>query len=126
MGFGTIVFASATLLTASLHLILPPVIQGPAPEEDYCFEDETCPEESSNNILLYLILSLSLLSIGFGQTAGFVTLILISLVFSFDDFWINFIVYTLGIPYLDDNVGNRDSPVYFCESITRVQKFISA
>lgn len=36
---------------------------------------------------------MSLLSIGLGQTA----------------------IFTLGIPYLDDNVGGKDSPVYFCE-----------
>jgi len=73
MGFGTVVFAAASLLTASLHLILPPVIAGPGPEQDYCLHpdsDGECQEETSSNILLYLILSLSLLSIGFGQTAG--------------------------------------------------------
>lgn len=60
-------------------------------ETSDCVPMETDFDEKKYYI--FGIIFASLLSIGFGNTA----------------------IFTLGIPYLDDNVANRDSPVYFCE-----------
>lgn len=59
------------------------------------------PEWESRKYLVFGVIFMSLLNIGLGQTA----------------------IFTLGIPYLDDNVGGRDSPVYFCEFIFLKFKF---
>lgn len=45
--------------------------------------------------IVLVLFFISLLGVGFGQTA----------------------VYTLGIPYIDDNVANRESPLYFAITI---------
>jgi hypothetical protein len=106
MGFGSALFSFACLLCASPHLLLPPdlsdmdfgggggsiSVENGGGSSFYCSTGGSCSTRESN-YLLFFIIFLSLLSIGFGQTA----------------------IFVLGIPYLDDNVANRDSPLYFCE-----------
>jgi len=106
MGFGSALFSFACLLCASPHLLLPPTnafhhtISGgnstgstssSSSMDDFCAVGADCSAHESN-YLFFFIIFLSLLSIGFGQTA----------------------IFVLGIPYLDDNVANEDSPLYFC------------
>lgn len=65
--------------------------------------DEQCKEEylveqriqSKITTIVLAIFFISLLGVGMGQTA----------------------VYTLGIPYIDDNVASRESPLYFAITI---------
>ncbi|UYV61532.1 hypothetical protein LAZ67_1005188 [Cordylochernes scorpioides] len=52
-------------------------------------------EQMDENVLVLVIMFISLLLIGVGATA----------------------VYTLGIPYIDDNVATKESPLYFGGSI---------
>lgn len=68
--------------------------------------DDNCEEEiiagrrlstSITNIVL-AIFFISLLGVGMGQTA----------------------VYTLGIPYIDDNVASKESPLYFGKSVFEI------
>ncbi|KAF4526234.1 hypothetical protein B566_EDAN001919 [Ephemera danica] len=64
---------------------------------------ESCGEEDANQqrlhgkltTVVFAIFFVSLLGVGMGQTA----------------------VYTLGIPYIDDNVASRESPLYFAITI---------
>lgn len=58
--------------------------------EDLAFPAARALETSMTNIVL-AIFFISLLGVGMGQTA----------------------VYTLGIPYIDDNVASKESPLYF-------------
>lgn len=59
-----------------------------------CYDDAVVPghqiQPSVTNIVL-AIFFISLLGVGMGQTA----------------------VYTLGIPYMDDNISSKQSPLYF-------------
>ena len=109
MGSGAALFSLATLLCASPHFLLPPNNLNNLNNIEinssikYCFDNYTTAECSRNentsqdqqqpHYLLFAVLGAALLSVGLGQTA----------------------VYTLGIPYLDDNVASRDSPLYFCK-----------
>lgn len=52
-------------------------------------------EQSKNTQIVLAIFFISLLGVGIGQTA----------------------VYTLGIPFIDDNVASRESPLYFSITI---------
>lgn len=61
-------------------------------EEDLLQEQRT---QSKITQIVLAIFFISLLGVGMGQTA----------------------VYTLGIPYIDDNVASRESPLYFGKSI---------
>jgi Organic Anion Transporter Polypeptide (OATP) family len=59
-----------------------------------CESEETRDSQrlhSKITAVVLAILFVSLLGVGMGQTA----------------------VYTLGIPYIDDNVASRESPLYF-------------
>lgn len=63
---------------------------------NYCegdFKKEQMIQSKITTVVL-AIFFVSLLGVGMGQTA----------------------VYTLGIPYIDDNVASRESPLYFGES----------
>jgi len=107
MGVGASLFALAALLCSSPHILLPPKLDtNPETSTQYCnlnstdlcyvqdeFGMETLGERPERPFLVFGIIFASLLTIGLGQTA----------------------VYTLGIPYLDDNVASRDSPLYFCK-----------
>lgn len=65
-----------------------------AASDGVCLDDD--PEKQNHITSIVLgIFFISLLFIGIGSTA----------------------VYTLGIPYIDDNVANRDSPMYFAITI---------
>lgn len=64
------------------------------------FPPKECEEskeriQSKVTTIVLAIFFISLLGVGMGQTA----------------------VYTLGIPYIDDNVASRESPLYFGESL---------
>lgn len=64
---------------------------------EYCEGDDFRTEQrihSKINTVVFAIFFVSLLGVGMGQTA----------------------VNTLGIPYIDDNVASRESPLYFCKS----------
>lgn len=64
----------------------------------HCKEEnvgETMLAQSNMNTIVLIIFFISLLGVGMGQTA----------------------VYTLGIPYIDDNVASRESPLYFAITI---------
>lgn len=52
-------------------------------------------EQSKNTQIVLIIFFVSMLGVGIGQTA----------------------VYTLGIPFIDDNVASRESPLYFSITI---------
>jgi hypothetical protein len=100
MGSGAALFSLATLFCASPHLLLPPNLSLHDETDSgskFCFDNSTdvCGIEEQPHFLLFGVLAAALLSVGLGQTA----------------------VYTLGIPYLDDNVASRDSPLYFCKFI---------
>lgn len=61
-------------------------------------QEETLQEQDSQTKItkkVLVIFFVSLLGVGMGQTA----------------------VYTLGIPYIDDNVASRESPIYFAITI---------
>lgn len=63
---------------------------------NYC-EGEYKTEQMIQSKITTVVLAIffvSLLGVGMGQTA----------------------VYTLGIPYIDDNVASRESPLYFGKS----------
>lgn len=63
-----------------------------------CESEETRDSQrlhSKITAVVLAILFVSLLGVGMGQTA----------------------VYTLGIPYIDDNVASRESPLYFGKSL---------
>lgn len=63
--------------------------------ESTCSDDIKDEQANQSNItsIVLLIFTISLLTIGVGQTA----------------------VSTLGIPYIDDNVASRESPIYIGE-----------
>lgn len=99
MSFGSMLFAIATLMCASPHWILPPQSSNLEKVDfgDYCNRNNgTCKEketfELETKYHVFVLIFFALLSIGFGQTA----------------------IFTLGIPFLDDNVKDRDSAMYFC------------
>lgn len=60
---------------------------------EYCEGDFLTEQRIQSKIttVVLAIFFVSLLGVGMGQTA----------------------VYTLGIPYIDDNVASRESPLYF-------------
>lgn len=60
---------------------------------NYCKGDSLTEQRIQSKIttVVLAIFFVSLLGVGMGQTA----------------------VYTLGIPYIDDNVASRESPLYF-------------
>jgi len=62
---------------------------------EYCKGDFLMERRIQSKIttVVLAIFFVSLLGVGMGQTA----------------------VYTLGIPYIDDNVASRESPLYFGE-----------
>ncbi|XP_077272663.1 organic anion transporting polypeptide 74D [Temnothorax americanus] len=64
---------------------------------DYCKGDFLTEQRTQSKIttVVLAIFFVSLLGVGMGQTA----------------------VYTLGIPYIDDNVASRESPLYFAITI---------
>ena len=69
---------------------------------NYC-EGEYKTEQMIQSKITTVVLAIffvSLLGVGMGQTA----------------------VYTLGIPYIDDNVASRESPLYFGKWINRILK----
>ncbi|CAL8113706.1 unnamed protein product [Orchesella dallaii] len=103
MAIGSSMFAIATLLCASPHVLIPLSVKLKA-TQDTQFCDITAAnaslscdsiEQDNPHFILFPIIFLSLLTIGCGQTA----------------------VYTLGVPFLDDNVASRDSPIYFSITI---------
>ncbi|XP_024085155.1 solute carrier organic anion transporter family member 3A1-like [Cimex lectularius] len=65
--------------------------------DDQCKEEYLVEQRIQSKIttLVLAIFFISLLGVGMGQTA----------------------VYTLGIPYIDDNVASRESPLYFAITI---------
>lgn len=112
IAIGSSLFSLATLMCASPHILIPMSQKHRNTQEaQYCgansttlllgcgssngtsFFPDQAPAEDNPNVILFPIFFLSLFTIGMGQTA----------------------VYTLGIPFLDDNVASRDSPIYFCE-----------
>lgn len=60
-----------------------------------CEEEEKQRQNGKITTIVLAIFFISLLGVGMGQTA----------------------VYTLGIPYIDDNVASRESPLYFAITI---------
>ncbi|XP_069675061.1 solute carrier organic anion transporter family member 74D [Periplaneta americana] len=68
--------------------IVPPAVC----KDDFLAERRT---KSKHTTIVLAIFFISLLGVGMGQTA----------------------VYTLGIPYIDDNVASRESPLYFAITI---------
>lgn len=64
---------------------------------DQCHKEKWDEQQAQSQIttIVLVIFFISLLGVGMGQTA----------------------VYTLGIPYIDDNVANRESPLYFAITI---------
>src|SRR5687768_5685723 len=98
MAIGSSLFSLATLLCASPHVLIPLSMKVASTQDSqYCGATNVteCPAEGMSDelknphFILFPIIFLSLLTIGLGQTA----------------------VYTLGIPFLDDNVASRDSPI---------------
>lgn len=71
-----------------------PVIR---PSQEMCEENALTEqkEQSKNTQIVLIIFFISMLGVGIGQTA----------------------VYTLGIPFIDDNVASRESPLYFSITI---------
>lgn len=69
---------------------------------EYCEGDFLMEQRIQSKIttVVLAIFFVSLLGVGMGQTA----------------------VYTLGIPYIDDNVASRESPLYFGESFSSIAK----
>lgn len=70
----------------------------PEPRADTCDKTaliEQQEQQSKNTQIVLAIFFTSLLGVGIGQTA----------------------VYTLGIPFIDDNVASRESPLYFSITI---------
>ncbi|CAI6359620.1 unnamed protein product [Macrosiphum euphorbiae] len=69
----------------------------PVQQHDMCEQNELTEqlEQSRNTQIVLAIFFTSLLGVGIGQTA----------------------VYTLGIPFIDDNVASRESPLYFSITI---------
>jgi len=69
----------------------------PVQQHDMCEQNELSEqlEQSRNTQIVLAILFTSLLGVGIGQTA----------------------VYTLGRPFIDDNVASRESPLYFSITI---------
>lgn len=65
--------------------------------QDMCEENVLSEqiEQSKNTQIVLIIFFVSMLGVGIGQTA----------------------VYTLGIPFIDDNVASRESPLYFSITI---------
>lgn len=64
------------------------------PRNKRCEEETGQVEQRIHSKITTIVLAIffiSLLGVGMGQTA----------------------VYTLGIPYIDDNVASRESPLYF-------------
>ncbi|CAG7731977.1 unnamed protein product [Allacma fusca] len=109
ISYGSILLSIATLLTVTPHLLYPPKIpKSISVGDNLCVADEFGNHFDAGNsteqcfderdpppYFLFGILFVCLLCVGLGQTA----------------------VYTLGIPYLDDNVASRDSPLYFSITI---------
>ncbi|XP_058797997.1 solute carrier organic anion transporter family member 74D [Phymastichus coffea] len=64
---------------------------------EYCEGEFITEQQTQSKIVTYVLITFffSLLGVGMGQTA----------------------VYTLGIPYIDDNVASRESPLYFAITI---------
>uniref|UniRef100_A0A8D8YD86 Solute carrier organic anion transporter family member n=1 Tax=Cacopsylla melanoneura TaxID=428564 RepID=A0A8D8YD86_9HEMI len=119
---GMVVFALSSLLCAIPHFIygaqplgeqnfiiqngtneiLPNLCHVPEWEKSYLgISDDQCNDQVQQQVqskittTVLAIFFISLLGVGMGQTA----------------------VYTLGIPYIDDNVANRESPLYFAITI---------
>jgi len=69
----------------------------PLVQHEMCEQNELSEqlEQSRNTQIVLVIFFTSLLGVGIGQTA----------------------VYTLGIPFIDDNVASRESPLYFSITI---------
>lgn len=67
--------------------------ESPTDSKGYCEDDFLKKQRIQSKIttVVLAIFFVSLLGVGMGQTA----------------------VYTLGIPYIDDNVASRESPLYF-------------
>lgn len=65
--------------------------------QEQCDQNVVIQQAAQSKIttIVLMIFFISLLGVGMGQTA----------------------VYTLGIPYIDDNVANRESPLYFAITI---------
>ena len=75
-----------------------------ASQIEYCkgdFLTEQRRIQSKITTVVLAIFFVSLLGVGMGQTA----------------------VYTLGIPYIDDNVASRESPLYFGKSFYRYASY---
>nr|XP_023019008.1 solute carrier organic anion transporter family member 3A1-like [Leptinotarsa decemlineata]XP_023019009.1 solute carrier organic anion transporter family member 3A1-like [Leptinotarsa decemlineata] len=111
IAFGMILFAVSSLTCSLPHFIYgieENEISGIANDPNVCkinngsdtsfllndAVDITSQGTSKTNIVL-AIFFISLLGVGMGQTA----------------------VYTLGIPYIDDNVASKESPIYFAITI---------
>lgn len=74
---------------------MPPTTAPQTDSMEYC-EGDFLKEQRIQSKITTVVLAIffvSLLGVGMGQTA----------------------VYTLGIPYIDDNVASRESPLYFGE-----------
>ncbi|XP_050424360.1 solute carrier organic anion transporter family member 74D isoform X2 [Adelges cooleyi] len=90
-------------LDSNLSAIAPNVCLQPengfdgSDRQDVCHESVLSQQEtqSKNTQIVLTIFFLSMLGVGMGQTA----------------------VYTLGIPFIDDNVASRESPLYFSITI---------
>ncbi|KAK3930526.1 Solute carrier organic anion transporter family member 74D [Frankliniella fusca] len=68
---------------------------GAQDKDKRCQEEQLQRNNSKITTIVLAIFFISLLGVGMGQTA----------------------VYTLGIPYIDDNVASRESPLYFAITI---------
>lgn len=76
-------------------------------QQPSCDASEVLVEQASNSQVTNSVLTMwfiSLLGVGVGQTA----------------------VSTLGIPYIDDNVASRESPLYICKSNNIRNTYLSA
>jgi hypothetical protein len=71
---------------------------------EYCEGDFLTEQQIQSKIVTVVlaIFFVSLLGVGMGQTA----------------------VYTLGIPYIDDNVASRESPLYFGKLQSQIENDI--
>lgn len=65
-------------------------------KRDICEDKQQRSTHNKTTNTVLIIFFVSLLFIGIGATA----------------------VYTLGIPYIDDNVATRESPLYFGKSLS--------
>lgn len=116
IGWGMVLFAISSFTCSMPHFLYGKDL---APRAEYggdgegrdhlCYNNETfgnntsqvCTEDVSQGgvvkttTVVLSVFFVSLLGVGMGQTA----------------------VYTLGIPYIDDNVANRESPLYFAVTI---------